>query len=329
MKQIKVAVIDSGIDLDVLNVNDKKKIDEGFLVQENSKGSIKIKRCLPSDMNGHGTACAVMINRLAPKAKIVPISVLDANGRCSPKQLVAALNLVSELEVSIVNMSVSSNDFTIIHDLKMIIKELEAQGKICIASKSNDRRISYPASIKNVIGVEGSFAIFNNGYMYKKNKEIQVMASGAAELLQCRFKQHKFFRGNSKATAIVSGIVANSMEKKDGCIGEYLSKNTWSNHNLYQRIQLKCHNREIVNLVNQSIKKLIDNRLIRTKLSVNGELLYHNSPIDDCYTIVYTLEKIFGCKVFGQVPVYRLYFKNVEFLGTMIEGIIKEKEKNE
>lgn len=329
MKNVKVAIIDSGIQLDAMRESSRKNIEIGYLIQRDMPISIiDFKKDMLCDENGHGTACATEINRIAPNAKIIPICILGQNGRCSSMQLIAALDIVKYLDIQIVNMSISSNDIKIRHRLNKLITELQEQGKICVASKSNDRWMSYPADLKYVLGVIGSPAIFNDRYEYNHNRRIQIVASGAAELMGYRFPQLKFFKGNSRASAIVSGILAEAFASEDledrNCLEKYLLNNTYAQEMLYRRPDTESKNLLVYNEVYSCIMGMISHGVIQAHMTQSGELIYENSTIDDFYMIINTLEDYFACKIFREIPVYKRYFESVSYLSRLIEDTINE-----
>ena len=325
MQTVKIALIDSGIKEGALpSFINKESVEGGFAIYGDSKESIRITQCRPDDINGHGTACAIAINRIAPNAKIIPISVLDEDGRCNVERLIAALHLIQCLDVSIVSMSLSSSDFRRHKKLYEAINDLNKQNKICISSKSNDRWLSYPAFFNNVIGVKGNNAIFNFGYKYEGNKKIQVVASSAAELPQYHIGEMKFFRGNSKATAIVSGIVADAIERKmikNGEIERYLVRNSWDDIRLFKPIDNNWDN-NISKEVHKCILKLIDAKRIQVNIKEGGVLTYSNSRIEDYYEIITCLESNFGCRMFKKNAVYRSYFESVNMLSKLVESAV-------
>ncbi|WP_026507932.1 S8 family serine peptidase [Butyrivibrio sp. MC2013] len=331
MKSVKIALIDSGIKKEALPLFiNKENIEEGFAIHGDSKDSIRITQCRPEDNNGHGTACAITISRIAQNTKIIPISILGRDGRCSIEQLIAALHLAQSIDASIVNMSLSSNDLRYSLLLKKEINALKDQNKICISSISNDRWLSFPALFNSVIGVKGSSAIFNLGFGYNK-KKIQAIASGAAELPQFHIGETNFFRGNSRATAIVSGIVASAMEKKqikEMDIEGFLIRNSWDDNSLMEPMK-DCRDRALVDGVYVCISELIKKNKIHAKLYKDGMLSYIGSPIEDYYKIILSLEKFFGCRLFEKCIVYRMYFESIYSLSTLVGNAILNEKKCE
>lgn len=326
MKKVNVAIIDSGIQLDALCESGRNNTENGYIINENTAfSSVGIERDRLEDHNGHGTACASVIHRIAPRAKLIPICILGQNGRCSSRQLINALELVKNFDVQIVNMSISSNDIKIRHRINKLVTELQEQGKICVASKSNDRWLSYPAELRKVLGVAGSPVVFSEEYLYEYDKKIQIVASGAAELMKYKLPRLSFFRGNSRAAAIISGILANALSAGDMSdsddLVKYLLANTCDRQRLFSKPDMESRNQSIYKEVYACIEKLISHEIIHARIDQSGDLA-DIGILDDYYRIIHTLELNFSCNIFGKKTVYKRYFESVEYLSSLVEGVV-------
>ena len=89
MKPI-VAVIDSGIDSNIVNNVTMDVLKKG-----------------EEDKCGHGTACAMIIKGIAPKADIISIPLLDENIEATSMELEKALSFCQEIDCNIINLSLS------------------------------------------------------------------------------------------------------------------------------------------------------------------------------------------------------------------------------
>lgn len=326
MKQVNVAIIDSGIQLNALCESARNNTQNGYIINGGTVLSIAgIKRDRLEDHNGHGTACASVIHRIAPGAKLIHICILGQNGRCSSRQLINALELVKNFDVQIVNMSISSNDIKIRRRINKLVTELQEQGKICVASQSNDRWISYPAELRKVLGVAGSPAVFSEEYLYDHDKKIQIVASGAAELMKYKLPRLCFFRGNSRAAAIISGILANALSTGDMSdsddLEKYLLTNVCDRQKLFRKPDMESRDQLIYKEVYMCVKKLISREVIHVRIDQSGNLA-DIGTLDDYYRIIHTLESDFSCNIFGKKIVYKRYFESVEYLSSLIEGLV-------
>jgi subtilisin family serine protease len=321
-KKVKVAVLDSGIDTKMYYRLFKDYVEEGYSLC-NDKNILEEKNNGFEDFNGHGTACAVMIKKLAPDVTIVPIKILLNDGRGRIEWLIEALELVRYLDVQVVNMSISSDTTKLKSTLKPLLKSISSQGIICIASKSNNRRVSIPAEMKNVIGVTSSSTIYGNEYYYCKKNRIEIIASGAPELASYENKMSTFFKGNSKATAIITGIVADYISKygpfrdKNDVI-QYLINN--SNKKLFfSKQDMECTRKDIEATVREVINKLIREGIINVVIKDETVLNFSDSRIEDFYKIIMELEKVFKCKILDKVTVYKCYFETINNLSKLVE----------
>ena len=329
MRKVKVAIIDSGINYNIVNDEVRNCIKTGYLVHDDE--ACTVREMSPSklcDFNGHGTVCASIVNRIAPETEIIPVCVLGQDGRFTSGKLLAALELVKRLDVQIINMDLSSNNLLIRHKLKKLTNELEAQGKICVASKSDDRHASFPADFKNVIGVAGRIDVFNDGFEYDSQKKIQVTASGATELMEFHIPGANFFRGSSRAAAVFTGVLAAAYAKEKFSTKaeaeEYMRSESWGSERFYRFPEDDVSDVSVVDRILGMVKKMISEEKIRVKLAADLELEYTNSTIYDYYKIIYMLENEFSCRIFGKVPVYGVYFQKINYLGRLVKKALNE-----
>lgn len=196
----KIAVVDSGIDEDLY----PDKVTQHFdFVGENE-----------GEKNKHGNLCCSAILRIDPDVEIYDIKILNKFNCCSIKTLLEALEYIGKTDVDIINLSLASNTINnYYNEYFSLINRLIESGKIIIASLSNNRTKSYPASLENVIGVDGSLFINDNTYWYNSELEIQCIADGKPIFLKAENSKFEMFGGNSKATSIFTGIVSKYLSK--------------------------------------------------------------------------------------------------------------------
>lgn len=322
-KRVKVAVLDSGLDTKTYFELFNENITEGYSLCTEEKNPKK-KGKIFEDLNGHGTACAVKIKEIAPDAIIVPVKILLDDGRGSIEWLVEALKLVNELDVQVVNMSISSDIDELRKMLKPILEKLKRKGITCIASKSNTRRVSIPAEMTNVIGVGSSQEVFETNYQYCNKDGINIVASGAPELLGYSNRLKTFFKGNSRATAIITGLLADyisnsgTMKSQEDLI-RYLKSNSKNSKEQLYGIDMSCKNKEIEAVVANTITKLLQEEKINMVLENDTDLNYSLSSIEDFYKIVMELERVFKCNILGNTTVYMKYFQAINNLSRLVE----------
>ena len=151
---VKVAVIDTGCDLDHPDLKDNL-LDNGYdFINDNDD---------PSDDNGHGSHVAGTIAAsnnglgmvgVAPKAKILPIKSLAADGSGGLKEIVLGILWAVEMNVDIITMSLGTPYHSkALHDA---VKLASSRGILifCAAGNSGYRdNIMYPARYPETISI--------------------------------------------------------------------------------------------------------------------------------------------------------------------------------
>ena len=198
---MKIAIIDSGI-----NINNKRiahAILDGISISSESEHFSSEYM----DLNGHGTYCAEIINRICPKAKLIIVKILNSNNQGSSECLIKALEYLENRDVDIINMSLSTynNDFR--EKLQEICDRLHARGIVLISSLANHAQSSYPAVFDSVLGVKGAVFLGESNYIYCPEQAIQCIGSSVPVLVEDIDGKYTFFGGNSKATANITGIL--------------------------------------------------------------------------------------------------------------------------
>lgn len=209
---VRVAVVDSGIEYDHPALGNS--VRAGVIVEydknaENFHRIIPIDK--PTDMSGHGTACAGIIHAIAPDAEIYSVRVLgrDMNGRAI--QFAAGLDWAIENDMHVINMSLSTSledYFGLFHDLadQAYFKNINL-----ISAVNNLPEPSYPSLFSSVISVaahdgHGGHDPFK--YFYNPNPPVEFGAAGIDVEVAWLKKQYITATGNSFAAPHMAGIVA-------------------------------------------------------------------------------------------------------------------------
>lgn len=150
---VKIAVIDTGVDLDHPDLVDNLLPGRNIL---NTNAN-------PRDDNGHGSHVAGIIcaknNELgvvgiAPNCKIVPVKVLDRNGNGNLINVAEGIRWAANQEVDFIVLSLGSpNKMPIVLDA---IKFAQTKGVIVCCAAGNagkTKQIFYPAAYSEVIGI--------------------------------------------------------------------------------------------------------------------------------------------------------------------------------
>lgn len=217
-KEIKIAIIDTGID--VSNVALRKRIyrpNWGYL-PENFYGFDLINNSFsPQDLDGHGTHVSGIITGLFPEAKILPIKVFEHHH--SFDSFTRAIDLAVDAQVDIINISGGGANFEFA-ELASLLKA-QAKGILVVSAAGNNftnldtsTQKFYPAFYKlgNIISV---MANDPNGKKapYSNYGELSVDISALGHVLSylpnsINSNCEGYMEGTSQATPIVTATAA-------------------------------------------------------------------------------------------------------------------------
>ncbi len=169
---VKVAIVDSGVDLN--------HPDLAANIDHNSNGSVNgynvfhdtsifpvgsygyDASSLPTDKNGHGTHVAGIVAAaengqgvvgVAPKAKIIPVRVLDKDGEGDDLSIAQGIHWAADHGARVINLSLGGPSVgSVVNDA---IKYARGKGDVIVAAAGNYGKgtISYPAALPGVISV--------------------------------------------------------------------------------------------------------------------------------------------------------------------------------
>ncbi|WP_430790465.1 cell wall-binding repeat-containing protein [Virgibacillus flavescens] len=211
-RQITVAVIDSGADLDHPDL-------ESNLV--NGKNIINPDE-YPVDLDGHGTHVAGLIGAvtdnqvgvasLAKGVKLMPIKVLEDNEGYT-SDVILGINYAVEHGADIINLSLGSNDSS--KSLKEAV-EFAVENDVLVvaaAGNKNANNVIYPAAYDPVLAV-GSVDTGTNQKASFSNygSFIDVAAPGTNLLSTWMDGGYKQMEGTSMSTGIVSSLAGMLMK---------------------------------------------------------------------------------------------------------------------
>ncbi|EUJ38930.1 peptidase S8 and S53 subtilisin kexin sedolisin [Listeria weihenstephanensis FSL R9-0317] len=225
-KNIKIAILDTGIDKSNRDLTFKK----GINFTTNNAADF-------SDKNGHGTKIAGIIGArkngegligIAPNSELYIAKVANDSGKVGFDDVVKGLNWAIDQKVDIINISLEFGKGN--SELKQAINNAIENNIIVIASSGNiraegDTFKAYPGAYPNVISV-GMLNLQGQIYADEfKEKKVDVYAPG--EDLTSTYFDNKLTldTGVSYATAYASGFAALVMEGKQKA-GEKVSHDT-------------------------------------------------------------------------------------------------------
>jgi uncharacterized NAD-dependent epimerase/dehydratase family protein len=210
--QIKVAIIDSGID----SSHPKVGPVERAIRIELGPGERRSYSDWGTDCSGHGTACAGIIRKKAPDALLHSVRIFDASLVAEGRVLIAAIEWCMDNEMDVVNMSLGTTEVASKEAMRDVCRKARDAGLILVAAESNDGRESYPASFPEVIGVTGGALYGPDGFRFRAGHPIECIARGDEQRVCWLGGADIMAGGNSFAAPHITGLVARILASHPG-----------------------------------------------------------------------------------------------------------------
>ncbi len=256
-ENIKIAVIDTGCDLDHPDL--KNNIINGFNFINSSKD--------PYDDNGHGTHVAGTIAAsdnglgmvgVSPKSKIIPVKALNADGNGNINDIVKAIVWSADNDANFISMSLGSPQA--VPALENAIKYAASRGCIvyCAAGNSGeDVDIMYPAKYDHTIAIGAIDRNLRRTDFTCSGETLDFLAPGH-DILSCvPGGKYAIMSGTSMSTPFAVG-----------CAALLLSYNK-----KYQEYNLKTSD-DYIDLFRNKAKNLLDQRYAGIKKYQGYGILY-------------------------------------------------------
>jgi len=213
---VKVAVIDSGIDLN-------HEMFQGSLVGPDDQWDFVGNDAVPQEEGtftdeafGHGTNVAGIVLQMAPHAKIMPLRVLAPDGSGDATTVAQAINFAVMHGAQVINLSLGSVEKTDV--IQKMIQFATSKGINVIASSGNtgDDHITYPAQYAGAGGSTGQFSVSVGSVDWKDRKsdfstygdKLEVVAPGEKVWGPVPGNLFSYWSGTSMASPMVAGALA-------------------------------------------------------------------------------------------------------------------------
>ena len=204
MNKVKIAVLDSGM---AREISDTRIVYGRQFYWDHFEERIRINNDI-TDYNGHGTACVETILNICPQAEIYVIKMLGISGRTSKKILIKAIKHALELSVNVIVVAANVLDENECDEIKKICLQIQKYNLVMLVAVQNGKNRSAIFNDKNIIGVIGAVDLVAP-FCFCVNEDVQMVCNSSPIIIRGRKGMWQIFQGNSKATAMAAGHVAN------------------------------------------------------------------------------------------------------------------------
>lgn len=167
---------------------------------------------LVDESAGHGTFMAGIIALVAPDARILPLRVLDSDGRGSVFRLARAIMYAVDNRVQVINLSLSrQRDIQLLEDA---VSYAVAHNVVVVAAVGNRRlddhsgSVLYPAAYPAAVAVAATDGDDLKAAFSNWGKETDLSAPGTSIYSTYLNHGYAWWSGTSSATALVAGGMA-------------------------------------------------------------------------------------------------------------------------
>ena len=207
---VRVCILDSGVDASHPLVGELESAvsisigeDDEVVAEEDTEG----------DVSGHGTACAGIVRRLAPDARIGSVRVLGPGFTGSGNVLLGGLRYAIEQGFDVINMSLSTTKKPFASILHELADNAYFRRTVLVASAHNMPVESYPWRFSSVISVGSHEESDPLDFFYNPNPPVEFFGRGVNVEVPWLGGRTLTVSGNSFATPHVTSICALILSK--------------------------------------------------------------------------------------------------------------------
>lgn len=205
---VKIAVLDTGCDLDHLDLVDNLLPGMNFV---NPKEP-------PIDKNGHGshvtgTICAenneIGVVGVAPKAKVMPVKVLQDDGNGNLLTVSKGIRWAADQGVDFISMSLGAP--MPVQQVRKAIQYAASKGSICFVAAGNagnTQEIFYPANYPETIAIGAIDVNFKRANFSNTGNNLDFMAPGVNIFSTVPDNWYATLSGTSMAQPFACGVAA-------------------------------------------------------------------------------------------------------------------------
>jgi thermitase len=250
---VKVAVIDSGIDLAHPAFNSKlAPSSDWYDFVDNDATPQEVSGTGKNNGYGHGTSVAGIVLQIAPNAQIMPLRVLSPEGKGDSDNVIAAIDWAVSHGAEVINLSIGT---VYLKSLEASIDYATKSGVFVVASTGNtgNESVTYPASAMTGAGSWGEMSVSVGSTDAKDRKssfstygDIEMTAIGDKVFSPAPDNRSASWSGTSMASPMVAGGFALA-----------LGERSYSSAELRKVGKAMAKSSDDLNTLNPNYKKLL------------------------------------------------------------------------
>ena len=202
---VRVCILDSGVEASHPMVGG---LESAVVISLGEEDEVLAEEDTEGDVSGHGTACAGIVRRLAPDARISSVRVLGAGFTGSGAVLLGGLRYAIEQGFDVINMSLSTTKKPFASVLHELADSAYFNRTVLVASAHNMPVESYPWRFSSVISVGSHEEPDPLDFFYNPNPPVEFFGRGVNVEVPWLGGRVLTVSGNSFATPHMSSICA-------------------------------------------------------------------------------------------------------------------------
>jgi len=207
---VRVCILDSGVDPSHPLVGE---LDSAVVISIGENEEVLATEDTDGDVSGHGTACAGIVRRLAPQARISSVRVLGASFTGSGAVLLAGLRYAIEQGFDVINMSLSTTKKPFASVLHELADNAYFKRTVLVASAHNMPVESYPWRFSSVLSVGSHEESDPLAFFYNPKPPVEFFGRGVNVEVPWLGGRTLNVSGNSFATPHLTSICALILSK--------------------------------------------------------------------------------------------------------------------
>lgn len=207
---VRVCVLDSGIDATHPRVGGLERAME---VVAGAGDELVVAETQPSDIAGHGTACASVIRSIASRVSLTSVRVLTNGKYGAGAALIAGLKWAIDDGFDVINLSLSTAKPQFCQALRELSDQAYFRRCILVASAHNMPVRSFPWPFASVISVASHDGPGPMAYYYNPAPPVDFYARGVRVPVAWPGGREILSTGNSFAAPHIAGISALILSK--------------------------------------------------------------------------------------------------------------------